>query len=37
VERAVTGNEVPEVCPVRLLADHPDVTFLLDEDASSVL
>ncbi|MBA2725418.1 MAG: 6-phosphogluconolactonase [Actinobacteria bacterium] len=37
VRRAVTGDEAPETCPVRLLADHPDVTFLLDEAAASHL
>ncbi|MGH2754389.1 MAG: 6-phosphogluconolactonase [Actinomycetota bacterium] len=37
VRRAVTGDEVPEVCPVRLLADHPDATFLLDGPAASAL
>ena len=37
VRRAVAGEEVAEVCPVRLLADHPDATFLLDEDAASAL
>lgn len=34
VRRAVQGDESPESCPVRLLADHPDATFLLDEDAA---
>jgi 6-phosphogluconolactonase/glucosamine-6-phosphate isomerase/deaminase len=33
----VAGEEVAEVCPVRLLADHPDATFLLDEEAASAL
>lgn len=37
VRRAVTGDEPPETCPVRLLADHPDVTFLLDAAAASSL
>ena len=31
VARAIQGNEKPHDCPVRLLADHPDVTFLLDK------
>jgi 6-phosphogluconolactonase len=34
VRRAVEGSEGPESCPVRLLADHPDATFLLDEPAA---
>jgi 6-phosphogluconolactonase len=37
VRRAVTGGEEPSSCPVRVLADHPDVTFLLDEAASARL
>lgn len=37
VRRAVAGDESPETCPVRLLADHPDATFLLDEAAASRL
>ena len=37
VARAVDGEEPPEVCPVRLLAEHPDATFLLDEGAASAL
>jgi 6-phosphogluconolactonase len=37
VARAVDGDEPPEVCPVRLLAEHPDATFLLDEGAASAL
>lgn len=31
------GEESPKDCPVRLLADHPDVTFLLDGPAASAL
>jgi 6-phosphogluconolactonase len=37
VRRAVAGDEPPEDCPVRLLADHPDATFLADESAASLL
>lgn len=37
VARAITGDEEPKSCPVRLLAGHPDVTFLLDEPAASAL
>jgi 6-phosphogluconolactonase len=37
VRRAVAGDEVPDACPVRLLADHPDATFLIDEEAASAL
>lgn len=37
VRRGVTGEEPPEACPVRVLAAEPDVTFLLDEDAASLL
>lgn len=37
VRRAVQGSESPKECPARLLADHPDVTFLLDEAAASAL
>jgi 6-phosphogluconolactonase len=37
VRRAVRGDEDPRRCPVRLLADHPDTTFLLDDDAASGL
>lgn len=37
VARAVTGDEQPETCPARLVADHPDATFLLDEAAASEL
>jgi 6-phosphogluconolactonase len=34
VHRALTSDEGPDACPVRLLASHPDVTFLLDEAAT---
>lgn len=34
VSRALTSDEGPATCPVRLLAWHPDVTFLLDEAAT---
>ncbi len=37
VKRAVVGTETVESCPARLLAAHPDVTFLLDEAAASLL
>lgn len=37
VKRAVTGSEAPGNCPARLLADHPDATFLLDEPAAGLL
>lgn len=37
VKRAVQGAETVESCPARLLAAHPDVTFLLDEGAASQL
>lgn len=37
VARAVNGDEPADVIPVRLLADHPDATFLLDEAAASRL
>jgi glucosamine-6-phosphate deaminase len=35
VRRAVTTGEEPARCPARLLADHPHVTFLVDEAAAS--
>ncbi len=35
VRRVIHGDEPPEECPARLLADQPDVTFLLDEPAAS--
>lgn len=37
VRRAVKGNEPVEQCPVRLLKDHPDVTFVLDAAAAAEL
>lgn len=37
VRRAVLGDEDAAACPARLLADHPDATFLLDEGAASLL
>jgi 6-phosphogluconolactonase len=37
VARAVQGDDDPVVLPVRLLAAHPDATFLLDGAAASLL
>jgi 6-phosphogluconolactonase len=37
VKRVVQGDEPVETSPARLLADHPDVTFLLDKAAASAL
>jgi 6-phosphogluconolactonase len=37
VRRAVSGDETPSACPVRVLAGHPDVRFVLDEAAASLL
>jgi 6-phosphogluconolactonase len=37
MERAMKSGDDPLSCPVRLLADHPDATFLLDEAAASHL
>lgn len=37
VKRAVESDDEPLSCPVRLLAGHPDTTFLLDESAASLL
>jgi len=37
VKRVIRGDEPPSACPVRLLADHPDATFLLDASAASAL
>ncbi|CAN5640798.1 6-phosphogluconolactonase [soil metagenome] len=37
VRRVVAGGEEVQGCPARLFADHPDVTFLLDEGAASLL
>jgi 6-phosphogluconolactonase len=37
VRRVFHGTETPAQCPARLLAQHPDVTFLLDEPAAAHL
>lgn len=37
VARVVKGDEPIPACPARLLADHPDATFLVDEPAASAL
>lgn len=37
VVRAINGDEDFESCPARLLADHPDATFLIDEPAAARL
>jgi len=37
IARAIHGDDDPAALPVRLLAAHPDATFLLDEDAASLL
>jgi 6-phosphogluconolactonase len=37
VARAIEGTESPASAPVRLLAEHPSATFLLDEPAASKL
>jgi 6-phosphogluconolactonase len=37
VRRVVSSDEDPATCPARVLAGHPNVTFLLDEDAASNL
>jgi 6-phosphogluconolactonase len=37
VKRAVESDDDELSCPVRLLAGHPDATFLLDEPAASLL
>lgn len=37
VARVVSGNEPVTECPARVLAPHPDVTFLLDDAAASAL
>ena len=37
VARAVRGDEPVHECPARLLADHPDATFVLDESAARLL
>ncbi len=37
VARVISGEDSVAMCPARLLADHPDVTFLLDEGAAAAL
>ncbi len=37
VARVVHRNEAVRDCPARLLADHPDATFLLDSAAARLL
>ncbi|MGH2778608.1 MAG: 6-phosphogluconolactonase [Actinomycetota bacterium] len=37
VTRAIESDEDVMSCPVRLLVDHPDVTFVLDDAAASQL
>ena len=37
VRRVVNGEEPPQDCPARLLSGHPDVTFVLDTSAASLL
>ncbi len=37
MKRVTQGDEGVDACPARLLADHPDATFLLDEPAASLL
>ena len=37
VARVIHSSDPVEACPARLLAAHPDVTFLLDEAAASGL
>jgi 6-phosphogluconolactonase len=37
VRRAITSDDDPLSCPVRLLAGHTDATFLLDEPAAALL
>ena len=37
VKRVIEGNDSITSAPARMLADHPDVTFLLDESAASEL
>jgi 6-phosphogluconolactonase len=37
VARVINGDEPIDECPARLLADHPNATFLLDEAAASAL
>ena len=37
VKRVIEGNENVTSAPARMLAEHPDVTFLLDEGSASAL
>ena len=37
VRRVVESDQAPADCPARLLANHPDATFLLDEPAAARL
>ena len=37
VKRVIEGNESVTTTPARMLAQHPDVTFLLDEGSASAL
>lgn len=37
VARVLAGDDSVSECPARLLAPHPDVTFLLDTEAASTL
>ena len=37
VARVIGGDDNVQVAPARMLADHPDVTFLLDEGSASAL
>jgi 6-phosphogluconolactonase len=37
VRRAIQSDDDPLSCPVRLLAGHPDATFLLDEPAAALI
>jgi 6-phosphogluconolactonase len=37
VRRAIQSDDDPLSCPVRLLAGHPDATFLLDEPAAALV
>lgn len=37
VRRVIESDEDPADCPARLLADHPDAAFLLDEPATARL
>lgn len=37
VARVIAGGETVSECPARILAPHPDVTFLLDTESASAL